>query len=130
MLARAVALAARLEAGGGHHGLFCEPAVLSEVGRDNPAFIEQIFGPVAVVITFGDDEDASALANDSEFGLSMAVISSDAGRALGLGERLRSGLLHLNDQTGNDTAITSFAGVGASGNGTSIGGPADWQEFS
>ena len=46
-----------------------------------------------------------------------------------LGERLRTGLLHINDQTVNDEVINPFGGVGASGNGTSIGGPANDEEF-
>ena len=50
-------------------------------------------------------------------------------RALKLGERLRTGLLHINDQTVNDEVINPFGGVGASGNGTSIGGPSNIDEF-
>jgi hypothetical protein len=51
------------------------------------------------------------------------------GRALRIGERLRTGLLHINDQTVADDIVNPFGGVGASGNGTSIGGPANWEEF-
>ena len=54
---------------------------------------------------------------------------SNVGRALKLGERLRTGLLHINDQTVNDEVINPFGGVGVSGNGTSIGGPSDIDEF-
>ncbi|PPU38715.1 benzaldehyde dehydrogenase [Xanthomonas arboricola] len=132
-VARAVADAraagATVEAGGDYEGLFFKPTVLSGVDRGNPAFNEEIFGPVAVVVPFDTDEDAIALANDTEYGLSMAVLSSDVGRALKLGEQLRTGLLHINDQTVNDEVINPFGGVGASGNGTSIGGPANWEEF-
>ncbi|MCG1018432.1 aldehyde dehydrogenase family protein [Mycetohabitans sp. B4] len=64
-------------------------------------------------------------AGDGEYGLSMAIVSSDVGRAFKLGERLRAGLLHINDQTINDEVVTPFDGVGASGNGRSIGGPAN-----
>lgn len=120
---------ATLETGGGYEGLFFQPTVLSGVTRDNPAFNEEIFGPVAVVVPFDTDEEAIALANDSEYGLSAAVLSRDVGRALKLGEHLRVGLLHINDQTVNDEVINPFGGVGASGNGTSIGGPANWEEF-
>ncbi|WP_422418334.1 benzaldehyde dehydrogenase [Pseudomonas sp. GZD-222] len=120
---------ARLDAGGGYDGLFFAPTVLSGVTRDNPAFNEEIFAPVAVVVPFDTDEEAIALANDTEYGLSAAVLSRDVGRALKLGERLRVGLLHINDQTVNDEVINPFGGVGASGNGASIGGPANWEEF-
>jgi benzaldehyde dehydrogenase (NAD) len=126
---RAAAAGAKIETGGGYDGLFFQPTVLSQVGPDNPAFNEEIFGPVAVVVPFDSDEDAIRLANDTEYGLSAAIISSNVGRALLLGERLRTGLLHINDQTVNDEVINPFGGVGASGNGTSIGGPANWEEF-
>ncbi|EPP5101072.1 benzaldehyde dehydrogenase [Enterobacter hormaechei] len=118
-----------VETGGTHEGLFLAPTVLSGVTPDNPAFHEEIFGPVAVVIPFDSDEDAIRLANDTEYGLSMAVLSRDVGRALKLGESLRTGLLHINDQTVNDEVVNPFGGVGASGNGSSIGGAANWEEF-
>jgi benzaldehyde dehydrogenase (NAD) len=120
---------ARLVTGGSHEGLFLSPTVLGEVTPDNPAFRQEIFGPVAVLTAFDSDEDAIKLANDTEYGLSMGIISSDVGRALKLGERLHTGLLHINDQTVNDDVINPFGGVGASGNGTSIGGVANWEEF-
>jgi benzaldehyde dehydrogenase (NAD) len=120
---------ATLEAGGGYEGLFFKPTVLAGVSRDNPAFNDEIFGPVAVVVPFETDEDAIALANDTEYGLSMAVLGQDVGRALKVGERLHTGLLHINDQTVNDDVVNPFGGVGASGNGTSIGGAANIEEF-
>lgn len=125
----AVEAGAQIVVGGGGDGLFLEPTVLTGVTRDNPAFREEIFAPVAVVTPFDSDEEAADLANDTEYGLSMAVISSDVGRAMALGEKLRTGLLHINDQTVNDDVINPFGGVGASGNGTSIGGPSNGEEF-
>ncbi|WP_179403278.1 benzaldehyde dehydrogenase [Burkholderia guangdongensis] len=129
VLASAQQAGARIETGGGFRDLFFEPTVLSGVTAQNPVFHEEIFGPVAVVVPFDTDEEAIALANDTEYGLSMAVITPDIGRALRMGERLRTGLLHINDQTINDEVINPFGGVGASGNGTSIGGSANWEEF-
>lgn len=125
----AVDAGASLDAGGTYEGLFFKPTVLSGVTRDNPAFHEEIFGPVAVLIPFDTDAQAIELANDTDYGLSAAVLSQNVGRALKLGEQLRVGLLHINDQTVNDEVINPFGGVGASGNGTSIGGPANWEEF-
>ena len=84
---------------------------------------------VAVVVPFDSDEEAAALANDTEYGLSMAIVSCNVGRALKLGEQLHTGILHINDQTVNDEVINPFGGVGASGNGSSIGGPANIEEF-
>ena len=122
-------MGATLAAGGTSEGLFFKPTVLSGVTRDNPAFHEEIFGPVAVVVPFDTDAEAIELANDTEYGLSAAILSQNVGRALKLGEQLRVGLLHINDQTVNDEVVNPFGGVGASGNGTSIGGPANWEEF-
>lgn len=59
----------------------------------------------------------------------MAIITADVGPALRMGEQLRTGLLHINDQTASDEVINPFGGVGASGNGISIGGPANLEEF-
>jgi benzaldehyde dehydrogenase (NAD) len=123
------AAGAKVETGGSSEGLFFQPTVISGVLRGNPAFNEEIFAPVAVVVPFDSDEEAVQLANDTEYGLSAGVLSRDTGRALRLGEQLRTGLLHINDQTVNDEVINPFGGVGASGNGTSIGGAANWEEF-
>jgi benzaldehyde dehydrogenase (NAD) len=120
---------ARIEAGGSYDGLFYQPTVLSGVDEHNPIFKDEVFGPVAIVVPFDRDEDAVRLANDTEFGLAGAVISSNVGRALKLGEQLHVGLLHINDQTVVDEVINPFGGFGASGNGSSIGGPANGEEF-
>lgn len=120
---------ATLLAGGPGEGLFFKPTVLSGVTPQMAAYSEEIFGPVAVIVAFDTDEEAITMANDTDYGLSAAVISRDVGRAMALGDRLHSGLLHINDQTVNDDVVNPFGGVGASGNGTSIGGPANWEEF-
>lgn len=125
----AVADGARLLAGGSHDGLVYQPTVLADVSPGNPAFREEIFGPVAVVTPFDTDEEGVALANDSEYGLSMGVITGNIGRVLAFADRLKAGLLHINDQTVKDDVIEPFGGVRASGNGTSVGGLANWEEF-
>jgi benzaldehyde dehydrogenase (NAD) len=81
------------------------------------------------VVPFDSDDEAIALANRTEYGLSMGVVTANVGRGLRIAERLRTGLLHINDQTVSDDVVNPFGGVGASGNGTSIGGPANWEEF-
>lgn len=126
---RSVAAGARLEAGGTRDGLFYAPTVLSGVIPGMAGFEEEIFGPVACVTSFASDEQAIHLANSTEYGLSAGILSNDVGRALRLGNQLRTGLLHINDQTIADDVVNPFCGVGASGNGTSIGGPANWEEF-
>jgi benzaldehyde dehydrogenase (NAD) len=120
---------AKLAAGGTADGLFFKATVLTGVKPGMAAYDEEIFGPVASITTFDTDDEAVKLANDTEFGLSAAVISNSVGRAMAIGEQLRVGLLHINDQTVNDEVVNPFGGVGASGNGTSIGGPANWEEF-
>ncbi len=120
---------AKVMAGGNADGLFYPATVLADVSPANDAFRSEIFGPVAVLTPFDTDDEAIALANDTEYGLSAGVITRDVGRALRIGDQLRTGLLHINDQTVNDDVINPFGGIGASGNGTSIGGPANWEEF-
>ncbi|KAA6170486.1 aldehyde dehydrogenase family protein [Pseudomonas veronii] len=121
---------ARLEAGGEYDRLFYQPTVLSGVRPGMRAFEDEIFGPVATVVSFTTDEEAIELANRTEYGLSAAIISPSVGRAMAIGERLDCGLLHINDQTVADECINPFGGRGASGNGGSVGGPADWDEYS
>ncbi|CAI2797521.1 MULTISPECIES: benzaldehyde dehydrogenase [Pseudomonas] len=121
---------ARLEAGGEYDQLFYQPTVLSGVRPGMRAFEDEVFGPVASVVSFATDEEAIELANRTEYGLSAAIISPSVGRAMAIGERLNCGLLHINDQTVADECINPFGGRGASGNGGSVGGPADWDEYS
>lgn len=126
---RAVEHGATLEVGGQANGCFFEPSVLSQVTSDNPIFSEEIFGPVAVLIPFSSDEEAIELANAGDYGLSAGIITSNVGRGMQLGSKLKVGLLHVNDQTVNDETINPFGGFGASGNGTRIGGAANPDEF-
>jgi benzaldehyde dehydrogenase (NAD) len=126
---RSVDGGARLLVGGTHEGLFYRPTVLTEVTRDLPAWTDEIFGPVAPIVTFDTDEEALALANDTEYGLTGAVYSNSISRGLALAQRIRAGMVHVNDQTVNDEATIPFGGMGTSGNGSRFGGAANWDEF-
>ena len=126
---RSVEGGARLVEGGTHEGLFYRPTVLADVTTALPAWTDEVFGPVAPVVTFDTDEEALALANDSEYGLAGAVYSRSISRGLALAQRIRSGMVHVNDQTVNDEAVIPFGGMGASGNGSRFGGAANWDEF-
>jgi benzaldehyde dehydrogenase (NAD) len=126
---RSVEGGARLVEGGTHEGLFYRPTVLADVTTDLPAWTDETFGPVAPVVVFDTDEEALALANDSEYGLAGAVYSRSISRGLALAQRIKSGMVHVNDQTVNDEAIIPFGGMGASGNGGRFGGAANWDEF-
>jgi benzaldehyde dehydrogenase (NAD) len=120
---------ATLETGGTYDGLFYGPTVLSGVTPAMEVFREEIFGPVAPVTTFRDDDEAVELANATDYGLSGAVHSSTPERARAIAERLRTGAVHINDQTVNDAPNAPFGGRGASGNGSRFGGEANWEAF-
>jgi benzaldehyde dehydrogenase (NAD) len=120
---------ARLEAGGTYDGLFYKPTVLSGVKPGMRVFDEETFGPVANIVTFGSDEEAVVLANNNSGSLACAVISRSVGRAMAVGQQLKAGMVHINDQTVNDDCVNPFGGPGIAGNGSSVGGPADWEEY-
>ena len=127
-----VAQGAKLLVGGSHDGPFYSPTVLGDVTTSMPAYAEEIFGPVAPVISFRDDEHAVELANGTEYGLAAAVHSASAQRAQGVADRLRAGMVHINDQTVNEEPPAPFGGVGISSNGGHFGGVANlelWTEW-
>ncbi len=126
---RSIEGGARLAIGGTHEGLFYRPTVLADVTTDLPVWTEETFGPVAPIVTFDTDDEALALANDSAYGLAGAVYSRSISRGLALAQRMRSGMVHVNDQTVNDEAVIPFGGMGLSGNGSRFGGAANWDEF-
>jgi len=126
---RSLKSGARLVEGGTHQGLFYRPTVLADVTTDQPAWTDEIFGPVAPVVKFDSDEEAIALANDSEYGLAAGVYSRSISRGLSIANRIKAGMVHVNDQTINDEAIVPFGGMGMSGNGGRFGGEANLDEF-
>ena len=101
---------ATLEAGGTHEGLCYRPTVLSGVQPGMRAFEEEPFGPLVNLVTFRTDDEAVALANNSQGGLAAAVIGRDIARAMAIGERLNAGMVHINDQTVNDECTNPFGG--------------------
>jgi benzaldehyde dehydrogenase (NAD) len=113
---------ARLAAGGRYDRLFYRPTVLAEVTAEMPAYASEVFGPVAPVMTFSSAEEAARLAADSEYGLSLGILTGDVMKALDLANRIPTGIVHINDQTVNDEAHAPFGGVAASGNGARLGG--------
>jgi benzaldehyde dehydrogenase (NAD) len=113
---------AKLIAGGTYDGLFYRPTVLAAVPTASTAFTQEIFGPVAPVLTFANEDEAVELARRSEYGLSLGILTAEPFRALELSGRIPSGLVHINDQTVNDEATIPFGGVLASGTGSRHGG--------
>ncbi|WP_067650388.1 aldehyde dehydrogenase [Nocardia harenae] len=100
-------------------GFFVEPTVFADL--DNSATIarEEIFGPVLSVIPFADEDEALAIANDSEYGLGGSVWSADVERAAGLATRVQSGTIGVNHYS-NDP-VAPFGGIKNSGMGRELG---------
>jgi succinate-semialdehyde dehydrogenase/glutarate-semialdehyde dehydrogenase len=105
---------------GGHKrdgaGYFYDPTVLAGVPEDARLLKEEIFGPVAPVIGFGDEEAAIAAANDTEYGLVAYVYTSNLKRAFRVCEQLETGMIGLNQGLVSNPAAP-FGGVKASGFG-------------
>jgi benzaldehyde dehydrogenase (NAD) len=112
-----LAKGAKLRASGSRDGLFFEPTVITGVAPGMAAFDEEIFGPVAPITTFRTDDEAIALANATEYGLTAAVVSADLARAQSVADGLHSGVVHINDQTVVHGVYGPIGGVGISGNG-------------
>ena len=103
------------------------PATVITVNKDNPILKEEIFGPVAPIVTVTSDEEAIELANRTEFGLIAYVYSEDLKRALRVAEALESGMVAINKGVISDPAAP-FGGVKQSGLGRE-GGFAGIEEF-
>ena len=100
------------------------PTVLDDVPLTSTAYPQEIFGPVAPVVRVDSVDEAIALARDSDYGLSLGILTRDVMRGLEIAEQIPSGLVHINDQTINDEATIPFGGVGSSGTGARLGGAA------
>ncbi len=124
-----VGAGARLAAGGSYEGLFYRPTVLADVAPAMPAYASEVFGPVAPVLRFATADEAAKLAADSEYGLSLGILTRDVMRGLELARRIPTGIVHINDQTVDDAPNTPFGGVRASGTGARFGGTANLDAF-
>jgi succinate-semialdehyde dehydrogenase / glutarate-semialdehyde dehydrogenase len=97
-------------------GYFFEPTVLADVPTSARMFREEIFGPVAPVTTFSTDDQALALANDTEYGLVAYAFTRDLARAVRVAEGLETGMVGINQGVVSNPAAP-FGGVKASGFG-------------
>ncbi|KRA25435.1 benzaldehyde dehydrogenase [Microbacterium sp. Root61] len=118
----AVAQGAQLRAGGTYDQLFYRPTVLANTPKDAAAYCEEVFGPVASVVSYATDDEAIALAADTEYGLALGIVTADVFGGLEMARRIPTGIVHINDQTVNDEANSPFGGVGSSGTGSRHGG--------
>lgn len=129
LLSDTLAAGANLHAGGTPNGVFFPATVISGVTPKMRAYREEIFGPIVSISTFSSDDQAVAMANDTEYGLSAGIITRSVTRGKAIADRLRVGLVHVNDQTVNDDGFMPMGGQGNSGNGSRHGGPANVEEF-
>ncbi|MFD6533566.1 aldehyde dehydrogenase family protein [Streptomyces sp. NPDC060184] len=93
------------------------PSVLTGLSADSPVLQQEIFGPVALIVPFDGEDEAVRIANDTPYGLSGAVHTEDIERGVRVGQRIHTGMIHINDGTVNDEPIVPFGGVKNSGLG-------------
>jgi vanillin dehydrogenase len=124
----ATARGGKVATGGTGGGAFFEPTVIEGVKKDMRIYGEESFGPIVGVIRAGNADDAVAIANDCEYGLSAAVFSQDINAALAVAQRIDSGICHINSPTVQDEAQMPFGGTKSSGLGR-FGGKAGIAEF-
>ncbi|RMI09777.1 NAD-dependent succinate-semialdehyde dehydrogenase [Cellulomonas triticagri] len=130
LVAEAADAGARVRTGGerpGRRGWFYPPTVLDRVPPDARAVQEEIFGPVAPVVTFGDEAEGIRLANATEYGLVAYAYTRDVGRAMRLAEEVEAGMIGINRGMVSD-ATAPFGGVKSSGLGRE-GGEAGIEEY-
>jgi aldehyde dehydrogenase (NAD+) len=113
----AVAKGAMVEIGGGVSGRFVQPTILTNVDTSMKVWQDETFGPVVVVVPFSTDDEAIALNNDTEYGLSSGIITRNEARALAMSKRLETGMCHVNCSSVNDEPHVPFGGSKASGVG-------------
>ncbi len=119
---------ARVLSGGAPDGPCFPPTVLAGVTPGMRIYGEESFGPLVAMIEVDGAEEAVAVANDTEYGLSAAVFSQNVPAALELAQRIESGICHINDTTVHDEPQMPFGGVKSSGWGR-FGGRAALEEF-
>ncbi|RAU91390.1 aldehyde dehydrogenase [Mycobacterium colombiense] len=124
---------AKLITGGGRPpgldiGFYFEPTILSDVEPNSTIAQEEVFGPVLTVLRYRDDDDAVAIANNSQYGLSGAVWGGDVDRAVGVARRIRTGQIAVNGCGPGGAPFGGFklSGLGREGGG--IGGLHQYME--
>jgi vanillin dehydrogenase len=113
----AVAAGACVLTGGKYEGNFFHPTVIADVTPDMAVFRDELFGPVAAVTKASDADHALALANNSTYGLSSAVLTNNLQLAMRFAMELEAGMVHLNGPTIHDEGTVPFGGVKDSGSG-------------
>ncbi|WP_405556319.1 aldehyde dehydrogenase family protein [Streptomyces canus] len=94
-----------------------EPSVLTDLPANSPLLKQELFGPVALLVTFDGEEEAVRLVNDTPYGLSGAVHTANIERGVGFAKQIDTGMFHVNDGTVHDEPIVPFGGEKQSGIG-------------
>ncbi len=118
LVSDAVTRGATVVAGGGApDGPLHPPTVLSDVPREADLHYAEAFGPICVIDTFASDDEAVAKAGDTDNGLTAGIITENPAHGLAVARRIKTGIVHINDQTVDDEPQAPFGGFGASGYG-------------
>jgi acyl-CoA reductase-like NAD-dependent aldehyde dehydrogenase len=119
---------ARLVLEGQRIGNIVTPFVFADVKPDSKLAQTEIFGPIASIIPFDTEEEALAWANDTEYGLSSAVFTTNIDKGMAFARAIESGMTHVNDTTINMDMNAPFGGEKSSGIGH-YGGELGFEEF-
>jgi len=98
-------------------GFWVKPRIFGEITPANTIAKEEIFGPVAALMRCRDDDEAVAIANDTDYGLTAAICTRDEARAARLAQRLEVGMVFVNQYTRRTFIGSPFGGVKGSGYG-------------
>ncbi len=101
-------------------GSFMQPTILTDIKPGNPAFREEFFGPVALFFRVKDEDEAIALANNSDFGLGGSVFTKDVARGKRVASRVETGMMFINNIDWSDAELP-FGGIKNSGYGRELG---------
>ena len=119
----AVANGAKLLMGGkriDRPGSYMEPTILTDIKPENPAFRDEFFGPVALFFRVKNEDEAIALANDSDFGLGGSVWTKDVARGKRVASKVDTGMMFINNIDWSDAELP-FGGIKNSGYGRELG---------
>lgn len=108
----------RLEDGDLRYGFFVAPTVITDVKTDMPIWREEVFGPVLAVMPYDDFDEALALANDTEYGLSASLVTNDLARAMHFVKNIEAGIVHVNSATVGAACHVPFGGYKESSSGS------------
>ena len=100
-------------------GFFMQPTILTNIKSDNSAFREEFFGPVALFFRVKNEDEAVALANDSDFGLGGSVFTRDIARGKHVASRVDTGMIFINQPTWSAPDLP-FGGIKNSGYGREL----------